>query len=91
MDWNHVFKIAVFTVGVTQLAKQFASTKSSRAKAAIAVVSGTVGGLILHFLPQEVFLTIVGIAVGVLFYDSILKSIEKVISEIGNGMKKEDI
>ena len=58
MDWDYVGKIAVFTVGVTQLIKQFVQTKSNRIKVLITVLSGAAGGLLLYYLPQQVFLTV---------------------------------
>ena len=91
MDWDYVGKIAVFTVGVTQLIKKFVQTKSNRIKVLITVLSGAAGGLLLYYLPPQVFLTVVGISVGVLFYDGILKAVEKRISELGIASKKEDI
>ncbi len=89
--WDYIFKIAMFTVGVTQLVKQFVMTKSNRVKVVLTVSVGVVGGVLLYYLPQEVFLTVVGISVGVVFYDGILKYIEKRIGETEKDVKREEL
>ena len=89
--WDYIFKIAMFTVGVTQLVKQFVMTKSNRVKVVLTVSVGVVGGVLLYYLPQEVFLTVVGISVGVVFYDGILKHIEKRIGETEKDVKREEL
>lgn len=89
--WDYVFKIAMFTVGVTQLVKQFVPTKNNKIKVILTVSVGAIGGIFLYYLPQEVFLTIVGISVGVVFYDGILKLIEKRINAFDKDMKREEL
>ena len=80
MDWNYVIKIAVFTVGVTSMLKQvLIFVTSSWAKVLLTVLSGFLGMALLVFLPQEIFMGIIGISVAVVFYDSVLKMIERVL------------
>ena len=80
MDWNFVIKIAVFTVGVTSMLKQILSfIKFAWAKVLLTCLTGALGGILLYFLPEQVFLTIIGISIAVVFYDSVLKMIERVL------------
>jgi uncharacterized membrane protein YfcA len=80
MDWEYVIKIAVFTVGVTSMVKQMMSfIKSAWGKVLLTIATGSVGMALLAFLPKEVFMGIIGIAVAVVFYDTILKMMERVL------------
>lgn len=80
MDWNYVIKIAVWTVGVTSMLKQLcAFIKVSWAKVLLTVIVGLIGMLCLHYLPEQVFLGLIGIAIAVIFYDNILKMIERML------------
>lgn len=78
-DWDFVLKIAVFTVGVTQVLKLVFSDAGTKVKVLITVLVGAAGGAMLVLLPQEVFLTATGIALAVAFYDSLLSYIRKKI------------
>lgn len=80
MDWNYVIKIAVWTVGVTSMLKQLlAFIKPAWAKVLLTVVTGLIGILCLYCLPEQIFLGLIGISVAVVFYDTILKMIERVL------------
>ena len=73
MDWDFIIKVAVFTVGVTSMVKQLLSVQNAKLKILLTVIVGAVGGALLMLLPQEVFLTVLGVSMGVVFYDSVLK------------------
>ena len=80
MDWSYVVKIAVWTVGVTSMLKQLlAFIKVSWAKVLLTVAVGLIGMLCLYYLPEQIFLGLIGIAVAVVFYDTILKMIERIL------------
>ena len=79
MNWDFVIKVAVFTVGVTSMVKQLLEIKHAKLKILLTVVVGALGGALLMFLPQEVFLTVLGVSMGVVFYDSVLKLMEGVL------------
>ena len=79
MDWDFVIKVAVFTVGVTSMVKQLLSVQNAKLKILLTVIVGAVGGALLMLLPQEVFLTVLGVSMGVVFYDSVLKLMEGVL------------
>ena len=80
MDWNYVIKIAVWTVGVTSMLKQLlAFIKPAWAKVLLTVIVGLIGILCLYCLPEQVFLGLIGIAIAVIFYDNILKMMERVL------------
>ena len=79
MDWDFVIKVAVFTVGVTSMVKQLLSVQNAKLKILLTVIVGAVGGTLLMLLPQEVFLTVLGVSMGVVFYDSVLKLMEGVL------------
>lgn len=80
MDWNYVIKIAVWTVGVTSMLKQLlAFIKPAWAKVLLTVVTGLIGILCLYCLSEQVFLGLIGISIAVVFYDTILKMIERVL------------
>lgn len=77
--WDFVIQVAIFTVGVTSLLKQLLEVKHAKLKILLTVATGAVGAVLLCFLPVKVFLTILGISVGVVFYDAILKFLEGMI------------
>lgn len=80
MDWNYVIKIAVWTVGVTSMLKQLcAFIKPAWAKVLLTVVAGLIGMLCLYCLPEQIFLGLIGISIAVVFYDTILKMIERML------------
>mgnify|MGYP006916077166 CR=1 FL=1 len=77
IDIRAIVQISIFMVGLTQLAKQFLEIKRRRLKIAVTVAVGLAGGLLLHYLPPWIFTMLLGISTGVIFYDYILKILEK--------------
>ena len=84
MDFGTVLKIAVFMVGITELVKQFFEIKEKKLKIIITMITGIVGSLLLYFLPPYIFTSIIGISSGVIFYDYILKKLEKMFDRDSN-------
>ena len=78
IDVKAIVQVAVFMVGITQMLKQLLSVKNARLKILLTIAVGIGGGLLLHYLPAWVFTTLLGVSVGVVFYDYILKGLEKV-------------
>ncbi len=79
IDVPAIIQIAVFMVGITQLLKQFFDVKHRKLKILLTILVGVAGGILLHFLPTWVFTSLLGIAVGVIFYDNVLKILEKLV------------
>lgn len=80
IDASFIIQVALFMVGITQLLKQFFEVKNRKLKIVIAIIVGAVGGILLVYVPAWIFNTILGISVGVVFYDYILKWLEKWLS-----------
>ena len=83
-DFTAIIQIAVFMVGITQLLKQFFEPKSRKLKIVITIIVGVIGGVLLQFVPAWIFTTLLGISVGIIFYDYILKFIEKQLAVYPN-------
>ena len=82
VDVRTIINVALFMVGITQLLKNFFSIKNVKLKILITVLVGIAGAVLLFFAPAWVFNGLLGISVGVVFYDYFLKMLEKII-----GMK----
>jgi|GEM_PF-3847304 hypothetical protein len=74
--------VAIFMVGITQMVKTFLNIKNVKLKAAITLLVGLAGGALLYFKLYWIFITLSGISIGVVFYDSVLKLIENLIAGI---------
>ena len=82
VDVKVIINVALFMVGITQLLKNFFNVKNVKIKILITVLVGVAGVVLLQFMPAWVFNGLLGISVGVVFYDYFLKMLEKII-----GMK----
>lgn len=76
----NVTYVAMFLVGITQMAKRALNIKNAKLKILLTLLVGTAGGALLHFGLYWIFITLTGISVGVVFYDSVLKLFEKLLS-----------
>lgn len=79
IDVKSIIQIALFMVGITQMLKGLFSVKNAKLKILLTIAVGIGGGLLLHFLPTWIFTTLLGISVGVIFYDNVLKLLEKLV------------
>ena len=77
IDFKSIMQIAMFMVGITQTLKQFFEIKNKKVKILVTLGVGIVGGVLLQFVPAWIFTTLLGMSIGVVFYDYVLKSIEK--------------
>ena len=82
VDVKTIINVALFMVGITQLLKNFFSIKNIKLKILLTVLVGAAGSALLFFAPAWLFNGLLGISVGVVFYDYFLKMLEKII-----GMK----
>lgn len=82
VDVKTIINVALFMVGITQLLKNFFSIKNVKLKILLTVLVGAAGSALLFFAPAWLFNGLLGISVGVVFYDYFLKMLEKII-----GMK----
>ncbi len=79
IDAKAIAQIALFMVGITQMLKGLFSVRSAKVKILLTIIIGIGGGLLLHFLPAWIFTTLLGVSVGVIFYDNVLKLLEKLV------------
>lgn len=79
-DYSVYMQVAVFMVGFTQLIKKFFEIENKKLNIIVSIVIGIAGGILLHFAPDWVFNTLVGVSVGVVFYEGILKNLERIFS-----------
>lgn len=79
--WEHagdVTSVAIMTVGLTQVFKQLLCVEHRVVKILLTILVGFVGGVLLHFAPVWVSVTVLGVSVAVVFYDNVLKILEKI-------------
>ena len=55
------------------------SVRSAKVKILLTIAVGIAGGVLLQFLPTWIFTTLLGVSVGVIFYDNVLKLLEKLV------------
>lgn len=79
VDVKTIINVALFMVGITQLLKNFFNVKNVKLKILVTVLVGCAGTALLYFAPAWVFNGLLGISVGVVFYDYFLKMLEKII------------
>ena len=72
-----IIQVAVFCVGITQMLKQLLDIKHKVLKVLLTVLVGFAGGVLLQFAPVWGFTTLLGVSVAVVFYDNVLKILEK--------------
>lgn len=72
-----IFKIALATVGVTEVIKKFIQKDGKRLWTLITILVGVGMIFIVMYLPEIVLTGIVGISGAVVFYDTIFKSFKK--------------
>ena len=78
MDYKAIIQVAVFCVGITQMLKQLLCINHKVLKILLTVLVGFAGGVLLQFAPAWVFTTLLGVSVAVVFYDNVLKILEKI-------------
>ena len=79
IDVKAIVQLALFMVGITQMLKGLFSVRSAKVKILLTIAVGIAGGVLLQFLPTWIFTTLLGVSVGVIFYDNVLKLLEKLV------------
>ena len=77
-----IFEIAIATVGVTEIVKNFFTNGNRKLWTAITVIVGSGMVCVAVFCPPIVLHGIVGVSGAVIFYDTVLKYFKKLFSKI---------
>jgi len=88
MDFSKMAEVALATVGVTELIKNFIGKGGKKLWSLITIVVGVGMSLISIFLPEMVLFCIVGVSGAVVFYDTIFKAFKKLFDKI--SVKEEE-
>ena len=82
MDFAKVAEVALATVGVTELIKNFIGKGGKKVWSLVTMFVGSGMSLIAIFLPETVLFCIVGVSGAVVFYDTIFKAFQKLFAKI---------
>ena len=86
MEATEIFRIAIATVGVTELIKNFFDGKGSKKIwSLVAIVVGVGCIFVSTYLPEKVLDGMTAISGAVVFYDTIFKSFKKWFEKIGKN------
>ena len=77
-----ILKIALSTVGVTEVLKSFIQVTGKRLWTAITLFIGAGMVLVVMYCPDVVVIGIVGVSGAVIFYDTIFKCFKKLFEKI---------
>ena len=78
-----IFKIALATVGVTEVIKNFIQKGGKRFWTLVAIVVGTIMVIVARFCPEIILTGIVAVSGAVVFYDTIFKTFKKLFEKKG--------
>ena len=82
MNLMTIFEIAIATVGVTEVVKNFFSKGGKKLWSFITLLVGAGISCVAVFLPEVVLHCIVGVSGAVIFYDTIFKYFKKLFSKM---------
>jgi uncharacterized membrane protein HdeD (DUF308 family) len=77
-----IFEIALATVGVTEIVKNFFSKGGKKLWSLITLIVGACVSCVAVFCPENVLHSIVGVSGAVVFYDTIFKYFKKLFSKM---------
>lgn len=83
MDFGKMAMVALATVGVTELIKNFIGKGGKKVWSLVTILVGSGMSAIGIFCPEIVLQCIVGVSGAVVFYDTIFKAFQKLFSKIG--------
>ncbi len=83
MDTGSIVEIAIATVGMTEVIKNFIQTGGKRLWTLITMVVGALMVVIAVLCPPVVLHGIVAVSGAVVFYDTIFKSFQKLFQKLG--------
>ena len=75
-----ITSVAIMTVGLTQVFKKLLNVEHRVTKILLTIFIGFTGGILLHFAPMWVSVTVLGVSVAIIFYDNVLKILEKILT-----------
>ena len=81
MEFTNIVKVALATVGVTELIKNFIDKGGKKVWSLVAMLVGVGMTLIDLYLPEQVLYCIVGVSGAVVFYDTIYKAFQKLFNK----------
>lgn len=77
-----MFKIALSTVGVTEVLKKYISITGTKLWTTITLLVGTGMIFVVLYCPDVVVIGIVGVSGAVIFYDTIFKCFKKLFEKM---------
>lgn len=83
MDWVTIAQVAIATVSLTEVIKNFINYGGKRFWTFMTLVVGACVGAMEYFLPEKVVVIITGVSIAIIFYDTIFKYIQKRIKKLG--------
>ena len=84
-NFSDLALVAMATVGVTELIKNFIQKGGKRIWSLVTIVVGVGMSFIAFYLPEKVLYSIVGVSGATIFYDTIYKSFEKLFKKNDTG------
>lgn len=78
-----IFKIALATVGVTEVIKNLVQKGGKKFWTLVAIVVGTIMVIVARFCPEIILTGIVAVSGAVVFYDTIFKTFKKLFEKKG--------
>ena len=82
MEFTNIVKVALATVGVTELIKNFIDKGGKKVWSLVSMIVGVGMTLIDLYLPEQVLYCIVGVSGAVVFYDTIFKAFQKLFNKV---------
>lgn len=83
MDWVTIAQVAIATVSLTEVLKNFINYGGKKFWTFMTLVVGAGVGVMEYFLPEKVVVIITGVSIAIIFYDTIFKYIQKRIKKLG--------
>ena len=85
MDTETIAEIALATVGVTEVIKNFIQKGGKRIWTFITLIIGAGITCVAIFLPAGVLHGIVAVSGATIFYDTLYKTFQKMVTKLGKG------
>ena len=82
MDFGKMAEVALATVGVTELIKNFVGKGGKKVWSFVTILVGAGMSALSIFCPEIILQCIVGVSGAVVFYDTIFKAFQKLFAKI---------
>ncbi len=86
-----ILKIALATVGTTEVIKNLIQKGGKRVWTLVAIVVGAVMVVVATYLPDVILTGIVAVSGAVVFYDTIYKAFQKFFQKLGEKENINDV